>query len=265
MKLARFYDALTRGSMLFCGLCLLIGCSADEELQPAQLIEARGYDEDTPQSSFPLPGVIGTTTTIELVFDKPVLEVSINYSAKAQPDEMPPTTIWKLESNHLEDVWNLQIGWNPERDVTLMVIYEDEAGIHKDTLDVTLGAYSLDVFPPLIVFLDPWSGEVDVDANRLNQEGIKIGFDKEMDNRPYRTKIEVYSGQEMLDWSIYRWTLDDDNGAVHTVILMPESEDDWLLPGQDYEVHVVDFYDYKGTRGERLEEKPLVIRFQTAD
>ena len=240
-----------------------MSCSTDEELQPARLIETRGYYKDTPQDSFPLPGIIGTGSIIELVFDKPVLEVGINYSVKAQPDEMPPTTIWKLEGYRL-DVWDHQIGWNPERDVTLTIIYEDEIGIHKDTLDVTLGAYSLDVFPPTISFADPSPIDANVDANRLNREGIKIGFDTEMDNRPYRTKIEVYSGQKMLNWSIYRWTLDDDNGAAHTVILMPESEDDWLLPGQDYEVHVVVFFDYKGTRGEGLEEKPLVIRFQTA-
>ena len=242
-----------------------MSCSAHEELQSARLLEARGYNKHTPQETFPLPGVIGTSTTIELVFDKPVLAVSINYSAKAQPDEMPPTMIWKLESNRLEDVWNLKIGWNPVRDVTLMVIYEDETGIHKDTLDVTLGAYSLDVFPPIIAFLDPWSGEVNVDANRLNQEGIKIGFDKEMDNRPYRTKIEVYSGQEMLNWSIDCWTLPDEyRYGAHMVTLLPESEDDWLLSGYEYEVHLVDFYDYKGTRGEGLEDGPIVIKFQTA-
>ena len=260
MKFASFYNILLKSTCFLWGLLLLIGCSADEEPQPARLIEARGYDKDTPLDSFPLPGIIGTSTTIELVFDKPVLEVSINYSAKAQADEIP-TTFWKLEGDQLEEVWNLQIGFNPERDVTLTIIYEDETGIHKDTLDVTLGAYSIDVFPPLITFLDPWNNEVNADADRLNHEGIKIGFDKEMDNRPSRTKIEVYSGQEMLNWSINCWTLpDDDRYGVHMVTLLPKSEDDWLLPKHEYEVHLIEFYDAVGARG----DGPLVIRFQTA-
>ena len=270
MKLESFYDALSKCLILFCGLCLIMSCSADEELQPAQLIKVTSYNHFRDITYQHLPKgdadvILAVHDLIELVFDKPVLKVSINYSAKAQPDEMPPTTIWKMESNRLEDVWNLQIGWNPVRDVTLMVIYEDETGIHKDTLDVTLGAYSIDVFPPFITFSNPWHNEVNADAVRLNREGIKIGFDKEMDNRPSRTQIEVYNDQEMLNWSIDCWTLpNDDEYGVHMVTLLPESEGDRLLPGQQYEVHLVDFYDYKGTRGEGLEDGPIVIKFQTA-
>ena len=265
MKFASFYNILLKSTCFLCGLLLLIGCSADEELQPARLIEARGYDKDTPLDSFPLPvdggGIIGTSTIIELVFDKPVLEVSINYSAKAQADEIP-TKVWKLESNRLEDVWNLQIGFNPERDVTLTIIYEDDIGVHKETLHVTLGAYHIDVFPPAIVSGDPQIDEINVDANRLNREGITFSFDTRMDTQ--RTQIEVYSGQVMLDWRIRCWTVYDDNRRdAHTVVLLPESEDDWLLPGQEYEIHL-DFYSFGGIRGKGLGGGPIVLSFQTA-
>ena len=143
--------------MLFCGLFLLFCCSEDE-IQRARLIDAFGYDRDTFRRSWlPLPGsgVIKTSTIIELVFDKPVLEVSINYSAKAEPNEMPPTTIWTLESNRLEDVWIHRAGMNSARDVTLMVIYEDEAGIYKETLDVTLDLQSNS---PRVIAVDPQPG-----------------------------------------------------------------------------------------------------------
>lgn len=254
--------------MLFCGLCLLIDCSVDEETQRARLIEVRGYDKDTPLDTFPLPGIIGTSTTIKLVFDKPVLAVNINYSAKAQPDEMPPTTIWKLESYRL-DVWNPQIGWNPERNVTLTIIYEDDIGIHKDTLDVTLGAYSNDVFPPAISQADPSNNEIDVDANRLNREGIKITFDKQMDTQ--RTRIVVYHrfpnpvaferGQRILHWDV-DWT-NETRTSETTATLLPKSEDDRLLPGHEYEVRLLAFYDIAG-HGRGPEEGPLVIQFRTA-
>ena len=79
-----------------------------------------------------------------------------------------------------------------------------------------------------------------------------------MDTNPHRTKIEIYSGEQRLNWSI-DWT-----ESQITVTLMPESEADWLLPGQEYEIHLVDFYSSAGTRGEGLEEGPIVIRFQTA-
>ena len=161
-------------SMLVCGLFLLIGCSVDEKLQSAQLIEARGYDRDTPYNPFPLPvngkGIIAATTIIELVFDKPVLEVSINYSAKAQPDEMPPTTIWTVESNRLANVWNLQVEGSPDKEVVLMVIYEDETGIHKDTLDVTLDLQSNS---PRVIAVEPIPGfrhSEAVELSALTQE-----------------------------------------------------------------------------------------------
>ena len=157
VELARIYDILLKSSMLLCVWCLLMSCSADEELQPARLIEARGYVPDIDVEAFQysgLPlngrGIIKTSTIIGLVFDKPVFEVSINYSAKAEPDEMSPTTIWKLESNRLEDVWRLR-----NKNVTLTIIYEDETGIHKDTLDVTLDLQS---DSPRVIAVDPIPG-----------------------------------------------------------------------------------------------------------
>lgn len=263
MKVASFYNILLKSTCFLCGLLLLIGCLADsnEEPQPAKLIKVTSYDAEGDSSEvdlFPLNGrgILGRDSIIELVFDKPVLEVVINYAAKAQSDDVPPATVWKLEGNQLEEVWNLQIGFNPERGVTLTIIYEDETGIHKDTLDVTLGAYSIDVFPPMIISANIGHKQVDADVNRLNQEGIVITFSDEMD--VCRTQIEIFSGQMMLNWRI------DWIEGNSTAILLPESPDDWLLPGHEYEIHLVDFYDNGGNRGEGLEDGPIVIRFQTA-
>lgn len=245
--------------ILFCGLCLLISCSSEEEMQPAQLIEASSSDVDA-LAIYPLPlngrGILARDSIMEFVFDKPVLEVSINYSTKGKPDGGLPATVWELEANQLE-VWSIQIGLNPAKDVTLTIIYEDETGIHKETLDVTLDSFYTefppDAFPPGIDRSDVRNNQVDVDANRLNQEGIRIRFSDEMD--VCRTKIEVYSGEVFLNWRI-DWIENN-----YTAILRPESEDDWLLPGQEYEIHLVDYYDYKGNRGDII---PVVIRFQTA-
>ena len=269
MKFTRHYAILLKSFMPFCGLCLLMSCSAEEEMQLARLIEAHAYDKDS-LKSFALPlnggGILPRDAIIELVFDKPVLQVSINYSGRAQPDEMSPATVWRLESNRLKDVWDLQIGWNPAKNVALTIIYEDEIGIHKDTLDVTSVEYHIDVFPPEVSHANISNNQVDVDADRLNQEGIQISFDMLMDTRPSRTKIKVYSGPVMLDWRIDCWTLHgaDYRYGVHTVTLLPQSKDDWLLPGHEYEIHLIDFYDYPGNRGGGLEDGPIVINFQTA-
>ena len=242
--------------MLFCCLFLLIGCSADEKIQRARLIEARAYDADT-LDSYPLlngSGILGWPAVIELVFDKPVLQVSIN-TVNAQPDEGAPATVWQLEVTR--NVWDyLKIGLNLEKNVvTLTITYEDETGVQKKTLDAKLGVYH----PPVPLEIDSasvWNNQVDADANRLNREGIIINFSGEMDTQ--RTQIEVYSGEVMLNWRI-DWTKSD-----FTAILLPESEDDWLLPGQEYEIHLVDFFSFQGQRGKGLEDGPIVIRFQTA-
>ena len=123
---------------------------------------------------------------------------------------------------------------------------------------MTLGAYSVDVFPLEIVSVNVANNQIDADANRLNQEGIRITFNAEMDTSSHLTKIEVYSGQMMLNWKI------DWIEGGFTAVLSPESEDDQLLPSQDYEVHLVDFFSFTGQRGKGLEDGPIVIRFQTA-
>ena len=263
MQLARNYDTLLKGPMLFGCLFLLMGCSADpgEEPQPAQLIKVTSYNHFHDITYQHLPkgdadGILAVQDLIELVFDKAVLEAIIeidNVLGNAKPNGVPPTTIWMLESRQL-DVWSP--GFTPERNVPFTVIYEDKTGLYKETLEVTLGSYHISSYPPAIESSNIWVGQVDADANALNREGIKISFDKAID--VLRSQIEVYRGQRKLNWKLY-WT--DKN---ETAILLPESEDDWLLPGHEYEVHLIDFYDIVGRRGEGLEDGPLVIRFQTA-
>ena len=262
MKVASFYNISLKSTCFLCGLFLLIGCS-DEEIQPAQLIKASSFNAEGNSLAIDLlplngRGILARDSTMEFVFDKPVLEVVINYTAKAQSDDAPPATVWKLEGNQLKEVWNLQIGFNAERDVTLTIIYEDKSGLHKETLDVTLGAYSIDVFPLEIVSANVANNQIDADANRLNQEGITITFNAEMDTSSHRTKIEIYSGQTMLNWRI-DWT-----EGNSTAVLLPMSKDNQLLPGQDYKVLLVDFYDINGARGAGLEDGPTVISFKTA-
>lgn len=259
MRLARIYGILLIILMLFGGLCLLIGCSADETIQSAQLVEASTYYYLQRLNTKPLPlngrGIISLDDTIELVFDKPVRQVSIN-TIDARPNQVPTATVWLLQTKRLK-VWDREIGWNPEKDATLTINYEDETGVHKYTLKVTLGAYSVDVFPLEIVSVNVANNQIDADANRLNQQGIRITFSEEMEIS--RTQIEVYRGRVMLNWKI-DWIEDD-----HTAILLPEGEGDWLLPGHEYQVHVIDFYNFAGRRGKGLEDGPIVIRFQTAN
>ena len=200
--------------MLFCVLCLLIACSADEQIQSARLMDASAYYCRNIQELIvsPLPlngrGIIAHSDTIALVFDKPVRQVSIN-DVDARPNQVPTATVWLFEIKPLE-VWAREMGANPEKDVTLTITYEDDTGIHKDTLDVTLRVYAEPVSPLVISFADPSNNEINVDANRLNREGIKIGFDKQMDTQ--RTRIVVYNrfpnpvaferGQRILHWEI---------------------------------------------------------------
>lgn len=261
MKLTRIETILLKSLMLFSGLCLLIGCSTDltddenKEIIPAELIRARAYDRNTRHSSsLPLNrrGILWYFMMIELLFDKPVHQVSIN-SVNAESDEVPPAFVWTLDTAQL-DVWNRQIGWNPSRNVTLVINYEDETGFRTETLDVRLGAYSIEKPPPEITFVDP-KPRIDVDVNRLNREGIKIGFDKIMDT--IRTRIVVYSGRMILRWEI-NWIEDN-----RTAILLPESKDDGLLPMHEYEVRLLSHYDITG-HGRGAAEGAFVIRFWTA-
>ena len=82
MRLARIYGILLIGLMLFGGLFLLIGCSANEQKQSSRLVEASAYYHVRELNIRPLPlngrGKISLQDTIELVFDKPVRQVSIN-------------------------------------------------------------------------------------------------------------------------------------------------------------------------------------------
>ena len=262
MQLARIYDILLKGSLVFVGLILLIGCSADsdEEPQPAQLIRVTSYNSFRDITVQHLPkgdadGILAFQDWIELVFDKAVLEVIIevdNVFGKAKPNGMPPTTIWQLKGQQL-DVWSP--GFTPERNASFTIIYQDKTGLYKETLDVTLGSYHVSSYPPVIESSTVFDNQVDVDFNQLNREGIKIGFDKIMDT--YRTQIEIYSAQGILDWEIDCWQ--DKN---MTVILLPENKDDWLLPEHNYEIHLV-AYDISG-QGIGTEESPVVISFQTA-
>lgn len=265
MKFALFHVVFLQYTVL-CVLYLLIGCSA-EEIQPAQLIKASSFDAEGDSPAIDLlplngRGILARDSIMELVFDKPVLEVRINYSTKGKPILGIPATVWKLEANQLEGVWSPQIGLNPEKDVTLTIIYEDETGIHKETLDVTLGSFHTgfppDVFPPAFDSSNVRNNQVDADANQLNREGIKITFSTAMD--PHRTLIEVYTGQVQLNWKMY-WT-----DRFKTVILLPENNNDSLLPGQQYEVHFVDLYSSGGIRSNAIDENglPIVLSFQTA-
>ena len=258
MEFTRHYAILLKSFMSFYGLCLLIGCSADKEIQSARLMEANAYYYLRELNVRPLPlngrGIISLDDTIELVFDKPVRQVSIN-DVDTRPNQVPTATVWLLETRRLE-VWDRQEGWNPEKDVTLRIVYVDETGVHSDTLDVTLGAYDIYSPPPEIDGASVGNNQTDADADQLNREGIWIGFNAPMDTQ--RTQIEVYSGQMRLNWRI-DWIMDN-----YTAILSPEIEDDRLLPGHEYEIHLVDFYDIGGDRGKGLEDGPIVIKFQTA-
>ncbi|MDE0184817.1 MAG: hypothetical protein OXP71_05105 [Candidatus Poribacteria bacterium] len=272
MKLARNHFVLLRCTVLFCGLCLLICCSADDEIQPAQIIEASSYHYFQKLNTKPLPlngrGEISLSDTIELVFDKPVRQVSIN-TIDARPNQEPTATVWLLEIKPLE-VWAREMGphLKLEKDVTLTIHYEDETGVHIDTLDVTIVVYAEPASPPVISFADPLNNEINVDANRLNQVGIQIGFNKQMDTQ--RTRIVVYNrfpnpvaferGQRILHWNI-DWVYDAMTNETKATLL-PKSEDDRLLRGNEYEVRLLAFYDMSG-HGRGPEEGPLVIQFRT--
>ena len=259
MKLARNYDMLLNSVMLCAVLCLLMSCSVDEEIQSARLMEANAYHIRSLRelNVRPLPlngrGIISHSETIGLVFDKPVRQVSIN-DVDTRPNQEPKATIWLLETNRLE-VWDNQEGFNPEKDVTLRIVYEDETGVHRDTLDVTLGAYHISSSPPTIQDANIRHKQTDADADQLNREGIRLVFSNAIDIQ--RSRIEVYSGQMRLNW-IIDWSYEQDIAT-----LLPASEDDRLLPGHEYEIHLVDLYDIGGDRGRGLEDGPIVIRFQT--
>ena len=269
MQLVGKRHILLRIAMLFLALFLFKGCSDDgiqvmPEIQPARLMKVTSdnHFQDTRDQHFPNgkgDEVLAAQDWVELVFDKSVSQLIIDVDGilgYATPNGIPPTTIWMLKVGDL-DLPSLPYFRIPKKNVAFTVIYEDKTGIHQETFEVALGNYHAAPPPPIIVSGDPHNNEIDVDANRLNRKGIWYRFDIRMD--VLRSQIEVYRGQRTLDWKLY-WT---DQGEVAT--LLPESEDDWLLPGQEYEVRLIDFYSFGGTRGKGLEDGPIVIKFQTGE
>lgn len=268
MKCGSNYYMLLRITMPFLALFLYMGCSDDgiqviPEIQPARLIRVTSYNsfQDITYQHLPkgdADGILSPQDWLELAFDKAVSQAIIDVDSVLgylTPNGIPPTTIWTIRVRDL-DLPSLPYFSDPKKNVPVTVIYEDKNGIHKETFETALGDYAL-VEPPKIMSSDIYNDEIDiVDATRINLKGIRLLFDKPIDIT--RSQIEVYRGERKLNWTLY-WT---ERGE--TAILLPESEADWLLPGQHYEIHIVDFYDIGGNRGEGLEDGPLVIRFQTA-
>ena len=264
MKFTRHYAILLKSFMPFCGLCLLIGCSeemGEEDIASPHLIRVTSYNDfqDTTHHhslNADEKWKIELQDLVELVFSRAVTQVIIeadNMLGNARPNGVPPTTIWRIQVAEL-GLWSPP-GFIPERDVLFTVIYEHKTGFYKETFDITLGI-SHPPEPPRIDSSNVSNNQIDADANQLNQEGIKIWFSKDIDT-PH-AEINVYSGQKKLNWEIH-WT------GHNLAILRPKCPPgDQLLPGHEYEIHLVDFYDGAGNRGKGLEEGPIVIRFQTA-
>ena len=268
MTFVRNYHSLLRITMPFVAWFLSMGCSDDgiqvmPETQPARLIRvtARNSFQGTTFQHFPNEnddGILSPQDWVELVFDKSVSQLIIDVDGilgYATPNGIPPTTIWQLKVGDL-GLPSLPYLSNPKKNVPFTVIYEDKTGIHQETFEVALGDYEPGPDPPRIDSSNVWNNQVDADANQLNRDGIKITFSVRMD--PFRTLIEVYTGQVQLDWKIY-WT-----DRIKTVILLPENHNDLLLTGQQYEVHFVALYSAGGVRDGAVGDRPIVLSFKTA-
>ena len=270
MKCGSNYYMLLRITMPFLALFLYMGCSDDgiqviPEIQPARLIRVTSYNsfQDITYQHLPkgaADGILSPQDWLELVFDKSVSQAIIDVDSVLgylTPNGIPPTTTWTIRVRDL-DLPSLPYFSDPKKNVPVTVIYEDKNGIHKETFETALGDYEPGPEPPQIVSANVRNDQDDTNAEQLNQEGIKFEFYAKLD--VLRSQIEVYSGQKRLNWRI-SWIY---KGGLTTATLFPDSDDDRFLPGREYEIHVVDFYSFWGTRGEGLEDGPLVIRFQTA-
>ncbi len=265
MKFARFFELLLKITMPCCVLFLFLSCSDEgiqvmPEIQPARLMKVTSdnHYQDTRDWHFPDgkgDEVLALQDWAELVFDKAVSQVIIdvdNVLGYARPNGIPPTTIWIVKVGEL-NLPSLPYFRTPKKNVPFTVIYEDKTGLHQETFKVALGNYELGPEPPTIDSSNVSNNQIDADANQLNQEGIRISFSNRID--PHRTRIEVYSGRWKLNWKVY-WT-----DRIETAILLPESKGARLLPGREYEIHLLALYSAGGTK----RDAPLVITFQTAD
>ena len=268
MQFVRNYHILLQITTLSLTLFLFMGCSDDgipivmPEIQPARLMKVTSdnHFQDTRDLHFPNgkgDEVLAAQDWVELVFDKAVSQVIIGVDSVLgylTPNGIPPTTIWMIRVRDL-NLPSLPYFRTPKKNVPFTVIYEDNTGFHQETFEVALGNYEPGPSAPIILSGDPQIDEINVDANRLNRKGIWFRFDLLMD--VIRSQIEVYRGQRKLNWTLY-WT---EQGKM--AILLPDSDDDWLSPAHEYEIHL-DFYSLAGIRGKWLEDGPIVIRFQTA-
>ncbi len=180
---------------IYCYL-LFTGCG-DDEVIPARLLKtippARAIERFTPE--------------MELVFDKPVLQVEVS-GVDAQSNGPIPAAIWTLDLSHFEQVHPIvhQTNIPPER-VCLTVSYTDEGGRHHEALDCAQLLSIIVYSPPLeIIAATVIDGEVEVDAGFLNANGILLEF-----NTPVIGEMAIFSGrvedwnpEASLDWNVER-------------------------------------------------------------
>ena len=181
--------------IIYCYL-LFTGCG-DDEVIPARLLKT------TPPASL----IDRFEPKMEIVFDKPVMEVQVN-DVDAQPNSPIPTALWTMDLRHFEKVHPIVDHLNiPPEWVCLTVSYTDEGGRHHEDLDCAeLQPIIVSASPPEIIAATATvkDGDVEVDAEFLNANGILLEFNTLVIGKVaiFPGRVEDWNPEASLDWNV---------------------------------------------------------------
>jgi len=128
---------------------------------------------------------------------------------------------------------------------TFEITWENEdgsAGKHTITLHVT----PIDLTPPKIISSSPKNGEKEVSPKDLNEKGITIAFNENIDIK--KTKINILIGDEVIKWKP-KWS--DDTKSVTL-----ESVRGWDI---SYESEVILIVNAEDLAGNKLADAKIIF------
>jgi hypothetical protein len=179
---------------------------------------------------------------IHLNFDKAVTDVRVNGFA-AQNTHAGE---WEIKVSILE-LWLPYLGWHPEKLVELNITFEDDAGRHREKLNVLRPAMSRDGQPLQIIggTVSNWSH--DIDAELVSTIGIQLTFDENI--KPGTVVLRPEDGA-WLTW-IVEW------GRNSVTLYPPDGES--LQSGTAYILLIISVKNEFGGEGH------FEIRFTTKE
>ena len=216
-------------TLTICLLVGMIGCGEDEEeekaKEPAKLLLTEPING----------GEMSANGSLIVTFDMAVTEVKVN---GVHAEVAGSSATWRGQG--------LQVGEQAFR-----IEWTDENG-NSGSQDITLIVEVPDTTPPEVSEVNVKSGTTDVDAGKLNDEGIIIKFSERIDTGRSKDAFVL-----LLQGSPIVWTPQWSDGD--TQVTLEPGPKTKLRPGSEYTLTISGYFDGAGNEG-----GPMEINFATA-